>query len=105
MPFFQVSGTDIFASVQVKTMLAHLNVLASETNFMAWARLLYGLGVFAAPASAREFMRKMLNRALLPSDFLLYDSTTYVPLTPTLLWWSSIPRPPDSASSTTTSCR
>ena len=78
MPFFQVSGTDIFASVQVKTMLAHLNVLASETNFMAWARLLYGLGVFAAPASAREFMRKMLNRALLPSDFLLYDSTTYV---------------------------
>lgn len=78
MSFFQVSGTDIFASVQVKTMLAHLNVLASETNFMAWARLLYGLGVFAAPASAREFMRKMLNRALLPSDFLLYDSTTYV---------------------------
>ena len=79
VPFFQVSGSDVFSSTEVKTMLAHLNVLASETNFMAWARLLYGLGVFAAPASAREFMRKMLNRAILPSDFLLYGAErTYV---------------------------
>ncbi len=79
VPFFQVSGADVFSSAEVKTMLAHLNVLASETNFMAWARLLFGLGVFAAPASAREFMRKMLNRAILPSDFLFYGvGTTYV---------------------------
>lgn len=79
VPFFQVSGSDIFSSTEVKTMLAHLNVLASETNFMAWARLLYGLGVFAAPASAREFMRKMLNRGILPSDFMVYaPGRTYV---------------------------
>ena len=78
-PFFKVSGTDIFSSPMVKVMLAHLSVLACETNFMAWARLLCGFGVFASPASSREFMRKLLNRAILPSDFLLYDGhDTYV---------------------------
>lgn len=78
-PYFQVSGTDIFSTPEVKLLLAHLNVLAAETNFMAWARLLQGLGVFAAPASARAFVRKLLNRAILPSDLLLYEGTaTYV---------------------------
>lgn len=78
-PFFKVSGTDIFSSSAVKLMLAHLNVLACETDFMAWARLLYGLGVMATPASSREFVRRLLNRAILPSDFLCYNGTmTYV---------------------------
>lgn len=77
--FFQISGTDIFTSTEVKTMLAHLNILASETNFMAWARIIYGLGIYSAPASARELVRKMLNLAILPSDLLAYDGgMTYV---------------------------
>lgn len=78
LPHFKVSGDDIFSSFEVKTLLSHLNVLATETNFLAWTRLLRGLRVFESNTSARNFVRSLLNRAMLPSDFLLFDNATYV---------------------------
>ncbi len=78
LPHFKVSGDDIFSSFEVKTLLSHLNVLATETNFLAWTRLLRGLHVFDSNTSARNFVRSLLNRAMLPSDFLLFDGSTYV---------------------------
>ena len=78
LPHFKVSGQDLFSTQEVKMLLAHLNVLTSENNFICWSRLLKGLGVFQTHAAAREFMRKLFNRAMLPSDFLLYDDSTYV---------------------------
>ena len=78
LPHFKVSGQDLFSTPEVKMLLAHLNVLTSENNFICWSRLLKGLGVFQTNAAAREFMRKLFNRAMLPSDFLLYDDSTYV---------------------------
>lgn len=75
---FKVSGQDLFATQEVKMLLAHLNVLTNENNFICWSRLLKGLGVFQTQAAAREFMRKLFNRAILPTDFLLYDDSTYV---------------------------
>lgn len=78
LPHFKVSGIDLFSTPEVKLLLAHLNVLCNENNFMAWARILKGLNVFQTNAAARDFMRKLFNRAILPSDFLLYDGSTYV---------------------------
>lgn len=78
LPHFKVSGQDLFSTQEVKMLLAHLNMLTSENNFICWSRLLKGLGVFQTHAAAREFMRKLFNRAMLPSDFLLYDDSTYV---------------------------
>lgn len=74
---FKVSGLDLFASAEVKLLFAHLNVLANGTNFMAWSRLLWGLGVYETHAAARALVRKLLVRAILPSDLLRSDGKTY----------------------------
>lgn len=78
LPHFKVSGDDLFASLEMKTLIAHLNVLASETNFLAWTRLLRGLHVFESNTAARNFVRSLLNRAMLPSDLLLTPGTSYI---------------------------
>ena len=75
---FKVSGDDIFASPAMKLMLAHLNVLNNEHNFMAWAHILSGLRVCQSPAYARNFVRAAMNVALLPSDLIQYTNTTYI---------------------------
>ena len=75
---FKVSGDDLFASDEIKLLLAHLSVIANEHNFIAWARLLKGLRVCEQNAYARNFTRLLLDRAMLPSDFLLYNDSTYV---------------------------
>ena len=58
--------------------MAHLNVLANEHNFIAWARILKGFGVMASNAYARNFVQSLRQRAMLPTDFLLYDDSTYL---------------------------
>ena len=78
LPHFKVSGADLFSSPEVKFLLAHLNVLANEGNFMAWARLLKGLHVFETNAASRNFVRALLDRAMLPTDFLNAAADTYV---------------------------
>ena len=75
---FKVSGEDLFSSKEVKLLLAHLNVLANDHNFIAWARLLKGFGVTASNAYARNLVQSMRQRAMLPSDFLLYDDSSYL---------------------------
>lgn len=76
--FFKVSGTDLFATPDVKLVFAHLSVLNNEMNFMAWARLLHGLRVFEGSASARSFVRELFDRALMPSDLLRIDGGSYM---------------------------
>ena len=77
VPHLKVSGEDMFASETMRLIVAHLNVLWNEHSFIAWARLMAALGVFASGAYARNFVRHCLDRAMLPSDFLLYDDSTY----------------------------
>lgn len=71
---FKISGTDLFSQPSVRLLLAHLSVLADETVFIAWARLLWGLKVTPTYTAARAMMRDMRRVALLPSDFLLHPS-------------------------------
>lgn len=76
---FKVSGSDLFAQPEVKLLLAHLGVLSSECNFMAWARILKGVKAVHENASARKMVRDLLDRAISPADLLRYDgSDTYV---------------------------
>lgn len=71
---FKVSGSDLFSSPEVKLLLAHLNILANGNNFIAWARMLKGLKVFAQNSTARRFVRGLLDRAISPSDLVEYDA-------------------------------
>ena len=75
---FKVSGEDLFSSKEVKLLMAHLNVLANEHNFIAWARILKGFGVMASNAYARNFVQSLRQRAMLPTDFLFYDDSSYL---------------------------
>lgn len=67
---FRVSGSDLFSSPELKLLFAHLAVLNNEFNFLAWARLVKGVGVYETNASARNFVRALFDRAILPSDLL-----------------------------------
>lgn len=67
---FKVSGSDLFSSPEQKLLFAHLAVLNNEFNFLAWARLVKGVGVYETNASARNFVRALFDRAILPSDLL-----------------------------------
>lgn len=78
VPHFKVSGDDLFGSAEMKLLLAHLSVLSNEHNFIAWARIIKGMRVCEQNAYARNFMRVLLDHAMLPSDFLLFDDSTYV---------------------------
>lgn len=78
LPHFMVSGTDLFSMPEVKLLLAHLSVFANEHNFLAWARLLKGLGVYEQAASARAFVRQLMDKALLPTDLMFRPGSSYV---------------------------
>ena len=45
---------------------------------MSWARLLKGLRVYENSAAARNFVRALFDRAIMPSDLLRPDSRTYL---------------------------
>ena len=73
---FKISGTDLFATADVKTLLAHLSVVASEHNFIAWSHLLTGLHLYSSNSAARQFVSGMMQLAISPADMLQYDGTT-----------------------------
>ena len=75
---FKVSGTDLFSQPDVKLLLAHLGVLNNEFSFMSWARLMKGVRVYESHAAARKFVRDLFDRAILPSDLLRDDDSTYL---------------------------
>lgn len=75
---FKVSGTDLFSQPDVKLLLAHLGVLNNEFCFMSWARLMKGVRVYESNAAARKFVRDLFDRAILPSDLLSDDGSTYL---------------------------
>ncbi len=75
---FKVSGTDIFATPQVKLLIAHLSVYANEHNFLAWMRLLNGLHVCQTDASARNFLSSLFDRALTPLDLMMRPGSSYI---------------------------
>ena len=75
---FKVSGNDLFAHPDLKLLLAHLGVLNNEFSFMSWARLVKGLHVYNSNSAARNFVRALFDHAILPSDLLLFDGSTYL---------------------------
>ncbi len=77
-PHFKISGRDLFSTPTVQLLLSHLNIVANETCFIAWARLLYHLHVIPEYAAARNLMRRLRSCALSPTDLLLYDNSTYL---------------------------
>ena len=78
IPHFKISGRDLFSEPTVQMLLSHLNVVANETCFIAWARLLYHLHIMADYAAARNLMRELRACAISPTDLLIYNDSTYL---------------------------
>lgn len=78
VPHFKISGRDLFATPTVQLLFSHLTIIANETCFIAWARLLYHLHVVPEYAAARNLMRSLRACAVSPTDLLMYDGSTYL---------------------------
>ena len=79
IPHFKVSGTDVFSTPAMRTLLAHLSVVNMEHNFIAWSQLLTGLRLYSSASSSRQFVRAMMELALTPADLLDYGGqSTYL---------------------------
>ena len=55
---FKVSGRDLFDTPDVRLLFAHLSVLSNEHNFIPWARILRGVGVFDTHSLCAAFLSK-----------------------------------------------
>jgi DNA helicase-2/ATP-dependent DNA helicase PcrA len=49
-----------------------------DYDFISWAQLLVGLGVYSTNSAARQVVRQMMQIAMTPADVLCYDNSTYV---------------------------
>lgn len=77
-PHFKISGTDLFSKNEIKFLISHLNVLNYEVNFIAWARIMWLLGLFKKYSDSRAFVSKLRHAGLSPADFLMYDNSSYL---------------------------
>ncbi len=76
-PHFKISGQDVFATPTLRLLLAHMAVLHSEYNLIAWANLLTGLKVYATNAASRKFVHELQRLGISPADLLMLPGTTY----------------------------
>ena len=75
---FKVSGEDLFACPTVKLLFAHLNVVANEYHFIAWARVIKGLRIVDSNTAAQNLVRALMERAMTPADLMRTDGSTYL---------------------------
>lgn len=78
LPHFKISGTDFFATPEMRLLQAHLSILAMEQNFIAWSHLFTGLRIFSSNSASRQFVHALIDHAVSPVDFLDYEGSTYV---------------------------
>ena len=78
MHHFKISGTDLFTIPQAQFLFSHLQVVYTESNWMAWSKILTGINLFKQPSDARRFVKKLKDLYLLPSDFLRYNRSSYM---------------------------
>ena len=73
IPHFKISGTDLFSSPEMKLLLAHFTAMTSDTNTIAWARILMGMRVMRTAFGARDFVHQMVRNAIAPCELLDMD--------------------------------
>lgn len=67
---FKISGTDLFATKEMKLILAHFAACQSDTNQIAWARIIQGCQALHTAYSARDFVHQMLRNGISPCELI-----------------------------------
>lgn len=70
LPHFKISGIDLFATPEVKLLFAHFTAVTSDTNTMAWARILLGTKAVETAFAARNFVHQMVRNGISPCELL-----------------------------------
>lgn len=78
IPFFQLSGKDVFKSESYKAICSHLAVVSKDNSFMEWARLLWATKSTLSFKDARNFVKGLRDVAMTPSDFLMRPDSSYI---------------------------
>lgn len=74
----KITNKDMFKMVDFKTLHSHFSVIALDTCFSEWARLMYQTNSIGKMSDARRCVRKMRNLAITPRDLLDYENSTYI---------------------------
>ncbi|MCR4418144.1 MAG: UvrD-helicase domain-containing protein [Ignavibacteria bacterium] len=67
---FKVSHFDLFRTAVIKDVMAFLNCLIDDYSRLNWARILKHFGKINTFKAARNFVNKLYNSGLYPTDFL-----------------------------------
>lgn len=74
----KVSGTDSLKRDAIRTLLSHFGVINDEFSRADWARILHHLHCGSDIRQARAITHTMHNLGITPSDFLVYEDSTYL---------------------------
>lgn len=73
----KITNKDMFKMVDFKTLHSHFSVVALDTCFSEWARIMYQTKAIGKMSDARRCVRKMRDLSITPRDLLDYENSTY----------------------------
>ena len=76
IPHFKISGADYFQTVHMKTLIAHLNAVDNDFNFIAWSRILKETHAVDTNSLSRQIIHEMRSIGMCPSDLLRDNGST-----------------------------
>lgn len=73
-----ISNRDIFKSEAFKTLYSHFAIIALDTAFTDWIRILSRTGTLPKYSLSRRWVYAMRRRGITPGDLLDYPDSTYI---------------------------
>lgn len=76
LPYFKVSGFDLFRRKEIKDLLAFFAVIVNDRDRNAWSRIFSIYAGIPTLRESRNFLNTLFDRALHPLDFIDEESFT-----------------------------
>ena len=67
---FKISGTDLFSMPDMKLLLAHFTAVQSDTNLIAWSRIMQGAKCIHTAYEARDIVHQLIATGISPSELM-----------------------------------
>ena len=74
LPHFKISGTDLFSTPDMKLLLAHFSAVMSDTNLIAWSRIMQGAKCIHTAYEARDIVHQLIATGISPSELMTVDT-------------------------------
>ena len=74
LPHFKISGTDLFSTPDMKLLLAHFSAVMSDTNLIAWSRIMQGAKCIHTAYEARDIVHQLIASGISPSELMTVGS-------------------------------